>query len=387
MLAIPLALSTQPASLAAADLDFSELTSLGEAAVMGSNVDQPVAGFEILLTQHGNVLYHNTFGEWQQNQVAVINSTTKTLSAAVIMSVAESGEDGFTLDSTLGSFLPEYNRPALSDATIRQAFSHQSGMLGAAFSSDVLTNPDSTLREAAAQIAQFPVPNNPPGSEFVYGGLSMHAAGAAVEVATGESFVDLFANRIAIPMELSDTRFVNASLTNPRIAGGMESTASDAGRFMDMLLFGGVDRVTGTRILSESAVEEMLTRQTTDEQTIGYSPQDNNYYGIGVWLDQYQSFGTNVDALAGGAGGFHMWIDQSEGLVFTFGTDVTDFGNVEPLSAQMHQAILRAVAVPEPSMFGLLTIGMAVAALRRSNGRRERFKKGEVNQVTPLFSP
>lgn len=363
--ALPFLLAFAPTSSPAQVFDFSELTALGEAAVLGTNVGQPVPGFELLVMQHGNTLYHQTFGNWTQNRVARIDSSTKTLTGAVIMSVAESGAGGFSLDSRLGDFLTEYNRPALRNANIRQAFSHQSGMLGAAFNSDVLTNPDLTLREAARQIAEFPVPNNPPGSQFVYGGLSMHAAAAAAEVATGQSFVDLFTHRIANPLGLHDTRFAVASQTNPRIAGGMESTAIDASRFMDMLLNGGIDRVHGTRILNESTVQEMLRRQTNDQQTIGFSPQDNHAYGIGVWLDQFQSFGTQVDVLAGGAGGFHMWIDQSNGLVFTFSTDLTEFKNVEPLSAQMHRSILQTIAVPEPSTLGFLMIGLAVSALRR----------------------
>src|SRR5690606_19508230 len=99
---------------------------------------------------------------------------------------------------------------------------------------------------------------------FSYGGLSMQVAGAAAEVATGEDYIDLFAERLTTPLGMTNTRFVLASDSNPRVAGGVESTASDFSRFMDMLANDGVDRFTGTRILSSAAVKEMLTRQTND---------------------------------------------------------------------------------------------------------------------------
>jgi CubicO group peptidase (beta-lactamase class C family) len=139
---------------------------------------------------------------------------------------------------------------------------------------------------------------------------------------------------------------VIASDQNPRVAGGIESTATDYARFMDMLLNQGVDRTTGTRVLTAASVEEMLRRQTTDEQPIAHSPADNNRYGIGVWLDQLGEAGPEVDVLAAGARGFHSWIDSSEGLVFTFSTDLTQFSNVELLSSKIHMAILQAVTLP-----------------------------------------
>lgn len=137
-----------------------------------------------------------------------------------------------------------------------------------------------------------------------------------------------------------------ASDRNPRVAGGIESTATDYARFMDMLLNSGVDRVSGATVLSAESVDEMLTRQTSDDQGIVNSPADNNHYGIGVWLDQLEQAGPTVDALAAGARGFHSWIDKSYGLVFTFATETTVFSNVEVLSSMMHLSVLEAVATP-----------------------------------------
>jgi hypothetical protein len=193
----------------------------------------------------------------------------------------------------------------------------------------------------------------------------MQAAGAAAEVATGQDYIDVFADRITTPLEMTNTQFVLASDSNPRVAGGIESTATDFGRFMDMLLNDGVDRATGTRVLTAASVAEMLTRQTSDDQIIVNSPADNNRYGIGVWVDQLVQAGPPVDALAAGARGFHSWIDKNYGLVMTFATEETSFSNVEVLSSMMHLAILQAVAQPGDFNFDGIVDGADLLAWQR----------------------
>lgn len=326
--------------------DFTALTELAEGALVGENVGQAVPGFEIRLLHQGQLLYHEVFGDWALDRPANADSSSKTLSGVLMMSIAETGESGFSLDSYLSDFLPEYDKPGHRDITIRQAFSHSSGLAGEDVFSSVLLNPFITLRQAAFQISQDPLANGPPGSKFAYGGLSMQAAGAAAEIATGESYINLFAERISMPLGMTSTEFVLASDSNPRVAGGIESTATDFARFMDMLLNGGVDRVSGVRVIETESVVEMLTRQTSDTQVIVNSPADNNRYGIGVWVDQLEQAGPTVDALAAGARGFHSWIDVEHELVFTFATELTVFSNVEVLSSMMHRSILQAMTTP-----------------------------------------
>jgi CubicO group peptidase (beta-lactamase class C family) len=347
---LALAATLTPFARVQAAYDFTQLTSLANGALAGQNVGTPVPGFEIRLLRHGVPIYHQVFGAWSLDRPANVDSSTKTLSGALMMSVADSADGGFSLDSHLADFLPEYNVPGFRDINIRQAFSHTSGIAGDE-QALVLYQKNITLRQAAAIIKQTPLAFIP-GSTFSYGGLSMQVAGAAAEVATGQDYIDLFAERLTTPLGMTSTKFVLASDTNPRIAGGVESTASDYSRFMDMLANDGVDRVTGTRILSSAAVNEMLSRQTTDAQPTNNSPVDNNRYGIGVWTDQLKQAGPPVDAIAGGARGFHSWIDQRNDLVFTFATDLSHFANVEVLSSMMHAAILDAVPAADFDLNG-----------------------------------
>lgn len=356
---IRVALATIAASFvslapAQAAYDFAGLTALANGALAGQNVGTPVPGFEIRLLKHGVPVYHEVFGDWSLNRPANADSSTKTLSGALVMSVADSADEGFSLDSRLADFLPEYNAPGYRDITIRQAFSHTSGIAGDE-QALVLYQKNITLRQAAAIIKQTPLAFTP-GSTFSYGGLSMQVAGAAAEVATDQDYIELFAERLTTPLGMTNTRFVLASDTNPRVAGGVESTASDYGRFMDMLANDGVDRVTGARVLSSVSVNEMFTRQTNDGQPIANSPADNNYYGVGVWVDQLTQAGPPVEALAAGARGFHSWIDQKNDLVFTFATDLSHFANVEVLSSMMHAEILKAVPAADFDFNGTVDV-------------------------------
>lgn len=348
-------------SASAAAYDLSELTRLADEAVAGIGVDQPIPGFEILLLRDGRPIYHRAFGDWTLGDAARADSSTKTLSGALMMALVDN-VPGFSLDSRLADYLPEYNRPGYDAITIRQAFSHTSGIPGSE-ASLILARPDLTLRQAAFAIAGLPLDSGPPGTQFDYGGLSMQAAGAAAEVAAGGSFLDLLEQHITQPLGMDDTRFVIASDTNPRVAGGAESTATDFARLMDMLLNDGVDRATGVRVLSSESADAMLSLQTTPEQGIIDSPVDNNRYGVGVWIDQLTQASPGVDALAGGARGFHSWIDRDEGLAFVFATDRTRFSNVLLLSSRMHAAIL--AAVPEPSALTCLVVATALPRRRR----------------------
>ena len=84
-------------------------------------------------------------------------------------------------------------------------------------------------------------------------------------------------------------------------AGGLVSTATDVGRFCQMMLGGGV--FDGKRILSEAAVKEMTRRQTPEALKVSY--------GLG-WSVGGDTFGH------GGALATNMSIDAKRGLITVF---------------------------------------------------------------------
>jgi len=334
--------------------DLSEITRLAEGALVGEHVDDPIPGFEIHILRNGETVYQQSFGEWTNGQVAKIDSASKTITGAVLMSLAERIPNPFSLDTKLSDYLIAFDTDEKRSVTIRQAFSHTSGMEpGIGFWAVYAGN--LTLRQASTAIALEPLLYEP-GTGFAYGSISMHAAGAAAEAAAGIPFIELVNERITGPLEMVHTRFYIASDDNPRIDGGLQSTSLEFSRFMDMLLLEGVDRVSGQRVLSVASVREMFTRQTTDAMTILSLPVDNNRFGIGVWVDQLEQHGAAVPALAAGARGFHSWIEPSRGVVFTFSTDTSSpgTGTLLELTSLMHAEVARVV--PELSETGMGTL-------------------------------
>jgi CubicO group peptidase (beta-lactamase class C family) len=322
--------------------DFSEVTALCEGAVDGENVGSPVRGFDLLLMKNGEVVYHRAFGLWSLNRVANADSSTKTLSGALIMSLVDNAPQPLTLDTRLSDYIPAFTGPKAA-ITIRQAFSHTSGLR----SSTAVSSQTQTLRQAANTIAIPALQFDPPGSVFAYGGTSMHATGAVAEIVGQAPWNTLFQQRLAGPLGLTVTRYVLSTPDNPRIAGGAESNATEFGRFMEMLRRGGL-APDGTRLISEVNVDAMFTRQTAVGITIENTPVQTPYtdgadYGVGVWLDERGPGGELLGALAAGARGFASWIDFDDGMVGVFATDVSSSGDLQQLFYLLRTAAENAV--------------------------------------------
>ncbi len=356
-LAIVVAANAGAAPTLAYDLDV--VTQLSRGMLSGVGVENPVPGFELRLLRNGSPIYHQSFGLWSIDRPANADSSSKTLSAAAVMSVIESSGGSFSLDSKLSSFLPSFETLGKRNITVRQAFSHSSGLPGSE-SGDALTDPAITLQQSAALIAQLPMLNLPSGSKFSYGGVSMQAAGAASEVASGGTgFAQLVRDRITTPLGMTNTRFVLASESNPRVAGGIESTATDFSSFMEALRNGG--ELNGTRILSAASVQSMFTRQTADDITLVSSPFAgatdfaSTDYGVGTWIIGRSGAGGPGSAvevpLAAGARGFHSWVDLPFGYTGVISTELSQSSNIIPVTIQIIDA-LRSIALSGPRLAG-----------------------------------
>lgn len=321
--------------------NFFEVTQIAQNAVLGLNVPQAVPGFELVLFKDGRQIYRRTFGNWQRDQVANADSATKTLSGALILSLADHADGPFSLNTRLSDYNPAFSGPK-SNITVRQCFSHTAGF----GDSSAVSNRFITLQQAGTQIASEPLVY-PPGTTFSYGGTSMQAAGSVAELAGGKAWDTLFEERIAAPLGMQATRYVLTTPTNPRVAGGCESTAMEFARFMEMLRNDGIHN--GQRILSHAAVTQMFTRQTPADVIIANTPLDGSAdYGVGVWLDQRLSDGTLVGAQAAGARGFSAWVDFDDGMVGAFATDLTSGQNIRALVDMIRDAAQASVRNPRP---------------------------------------
>jgi CubicO group peptidase (beta-lactamase class C family) len=146
----------------------------------------------------------------------------------------------------------------------------------------------------------------------------MQVAGRIAEIASGRAWNQLFALRVAGPVGMSSTSFGVGQ--NPRIAGGVVSTAEDYARMLRMLAANG--DIDGRRVLPAAAVQEM-ERDQTGGATIVYSPYiqygaGDVRYGVGLWRDQVSPSGQLLQVSSGGAFGFMPWIDRERGIVGVF---------------------------------------------------------------------
>ena len=142
-----------------------------------------------------------------------------------------------------------------------------------------------------------------PGERFSYS-LSTDVLGAVVEVVSGKSLEEFFRTRIFAPLKMNDTSFslpaekkarlapvynqangagIKRMGTDPNVTGyltytatyptqsprqffsggaGLVSTASDYGRFLQMMLNGG--ELDGARVLGRKTVELMTVNHVGD---------------------------------------------------------------------------------------------------------------------------
>lgn len=341
---------TFPATLAIAQSigchDFGGIAPIAQQLV----ADVPAYGSNaVRLELPGHLLYEQSFGTFTPTTQVPIASATKTLSAAVLMSLVEDGLLG--LDDPVGLYLPEWNSGLKAQITLRMCFTHTSGMQA----NDLAVMDDTiTLRQAAAQLATKPL-QYVPGTRFLYGSLSMHIAGAVCEVVTGQTWATLFAQRVANPLQLVATDYDGLGVTpNPRIDGGAQSTLRDYARFVAMLRNRGT--WNGTQVLSAQSVDTMLTAQTVGIPVASTPHPYNAPYGIGIWIDRRDAQGRTLLASGVGAFGFAGWVDRVHDLSGTFAVRYLNqitYPYVERIYGEVDAAVLPA---------GWLCLGAATPA-------------------------
>lgn len=279
-------------------------------------------GVAVLVTQQGKVIYKKELGLHVEDK-KLIASSSKWLSAAVIMSLVDDGK--LSLQDTVGKYLPIFTKYHKGNITIRQLFSHTSGFPG--------NSPERyefdrsmTLETAVNAIAENTAMIHAPGEKFNYGGVSMHIAGRIAEVITGKDWQALFNEKIGRPCDMT-ANYVIMSFRNPMIAGGVRTSAVDYMHFLEMIVNKGVYK--GKRVLSETAIATMLQDQTNGAE-IENTPYPKNpfsptpdapvRYGIGNWIDVRTPDGKILETSSPGAFGTHPWQDevhQAAGIIFT----------------------------------------------------------------------
>jgi CubicO group peptidase (beta-lactamase class C family) len=340
-----------------------------------------------LIIRNGKIAYYKAAGyndldtksPLQKENIFRIASQTKAITSVAMMMLFEEGK--FQLDDAVSKYIPAFKKqqvldkfnaadttyttvPAKSDITIRQLFTHTSGLgyaqigskeANAIYAKNKITAgigvKDDKLLDAMNRLGALPLMHQP-GEKWTYG-LNSDLLGCLVEVISGMNLNDFFRTKIFEPLGMNDTyffipqqkanRLVNLyredstghlikadgnMLNGPTVANyplissnyysggaGLSSTIYDYGIFLQMLLNNGV--YNGKRLLSRNSVRLMTMNQIGDLSIWG---GDKFGLGFGVVTEKGSTRTPAQEGTYswGGAFATSYWVDPKEKLVLLF---------------------------------------------------------------------
>ena len=279
-------------------------------AAMAARVrDDGLDGAELLVARRdGTVLFQQLYGGSTGGEVMPIASASKWLTSATLLTLVDEGK--LSLDEPIARWLPAFADGERSGITLRQLLSHRSGLA----QNGCIWDTSTTIEACVDQIAAAPLVDAP-GARFAYGNTSYQVAARVGEVVGGLPFQELFFQRIATPLGLTDTRFDGGRPTaNPAPAASGSSTATDYGRFLRMLANDG--ELDGRRVLSPASVAELQRDQVGGLDTSkDFAVQITGIptYGLGLWRDRVDDQDRAVVVSGSGSLGFYPWLDHEHG--------------------------------------------------------------------------
>lgn len=266
-----------------------------------------------------------------------IASMSKAVTTVAALMLYEEGR--FLLNDPVGKFIPEFAKsvvavpppagspadvkyataPAKRGITIRDLMTHTAGLgygnglpeadyKKAKLHGWYLMDHDETIGDAMKRLATLPLVSQP-GEAFDYG-YGTDLLGYLVEVVSGQPLDRFLEERIFAPLKMADSGFYLPPAKADRLAvvyglehgklvrqedstrtdfidgprklfsggAGLYSTASDYGRFLQMLLNGG--ELDGVRLLSPRTVALMHENHTRD-----LFKWDTQAFGLGFWVN------------------------------------------------------------------------------------------------------
>jgi CubicO group peptidase (beta-lactamase class C family) len=287
--------------------------------------------FVVMLWKKDDTLvYRKELGDFNSKTQAPIASCSKWLTAALVMTFVDEGK--LSLEDKITKWLPEFEKYGKNYITIRSCLSHMTGIRSEPISLLKLLERKkfNSLEEEVNSFAAKDIQANP-GEEFRYSNIGLNIAGRVLEVISKKKFDMLARQRLFLPLLMRRTSFssLDGSAVNP--SGGAVSSPEDYMHFLIMLMNKGVYQ--GRKILSEDAVKEMLTLQTTLAK-IRYAPKaaEGFNYALGAWAADWKDGKATVLASPGLFGSWPM-IDYCRGYAYLF--FVKDFLSEDRADAQM----------------------------------------------------
>ena len=381
--------------------------------------DGLLPGWLLTVSRHGKLAYVASYGhrdkeaglEVTPDTLWRIYSMTKPVTSVAVMMLYEEGL--LQLTDPVSRFIPSFRElrvftggsdqrpvtvPAAEPVRIWHLLTHTSGLtygfhrqhpvdaMHRAAGFDLDSKPSVNLEQACDVWATIPLLFQP-GAEWNYS-VATDVLGRVVEVASGQSLDEFFAQRIFGPLGMTDTGFYAQPGDLPRLAalygrdlqgkakrmerageaatrkplmlsggGGLVSTAADYNRFVQMIL-GRPDspagELDGVRLLAPGTVAYMGRNHLPGNRTLAEfgrpldaeSPQAGTGFGLG--------FAVVTDPAAlkvvcspgelswGGAASTAFWIDPAQELTVTFFTQLIP-SSAHPIRPRLRQLVYQAL--------------------------------------------
>ncbi len=376
--------------------------------------DGRLTGWQVAVSRGGDVIHHATSGfrdrdaslPWLDDTIVRLFSMSKPITSVAAMMLYEEG--AFELKDPVSAFIPSVadarvyrtgssfqpvTDPLIEPIRMWHLLTHTSG-LTYGFHHQHVTDaiyrsagfewgppPDMDLEAACDAWAALPLAFQP-GTEWLYG-VSTDVLGRVVEVISGQTLAEFFAERIFGPLGMTDTGFSVPDDRADRVArlysphpktgravtsplensptevpamlsggGGLWGTAADYLRFAHTLL--GRGELDGARILGSRTVDYMTRNHLpggADLETFGRPLfAETSYDGVGFGL----GFSVQMDPAAyrvlcspnefawGGAASTAFWCDPHEGIAVVFLTQLLP-SSTHPIRTQLKQLVYQAL--------------------------------------------
>src|SRR5258708_5705274 len=286
------------------------------AAIIREDVERRlIPGAVLVIARYGRIGYAEAFG-WRDREAGApmnrdaifrIASMTKPITSVAAMMLAEEGR--LEIAAPVAQYLPEFaeltvgverSKPART-MTVQDLMRHTSGLCYPQFGDSPvqvvwrranLLDPNQTNAELVEKLAELPLMFEP-GTTWEYS-MSTDVLGRVVEVISGKSLADFFAERITGPLGMVDTSFAATGARADRVAeaqvdagtrqrppmrdvteavrwqsggGGLVSIGADYLRFCQMLLNGG--ELDNFRLLAPKTVAHMTADHLPPDVAFG----------------------------------------------------------------------------------------------------------------------
>jgi len=294
--------------------------------------------YVVVIQKAGKNIFLKESEEFKLKTPAPIAGSSKWLTTAMVMILVDEGK--ISLDDPVTKYIPIFGKYMKGYITIRHCLSHTNGLdtepvgiLKIAQKSKF-----ASLEEEVNNFATKKLIVDNPGEAFAYGGIGINIAGRVIEVVTKKTFDRVITEKLFRPMGMRTATFYNESGNAPNPSGGAACSAFDYLNFMQMLLNKGT--FNNKRILSEKAVQEMLTIQFPALR-VRYTPAlaKDFKYALGSWAQERDDAEKGFVFSCPDLVGTWPWIDTKRNYVgIVFSKEVIT-GQKKELAIQIKEAV------------------------------------------------